>query len=328
MKNALVLQCILSFGVAYSNVSIAYRKCILKGNPANHISSQSFGFIGPKPSNTVYHIPSISNYGIQANKIKLHRFRIDGLNEEKAELHPDVLSNIESQIDEERLEELKKKGFIEGDSKTWRNWHILSQGQWEDIGSAVTPPPEEDLKITEPYALRKPLKYWGFLRGIETNISSYPKMWEFYNETYGKVDVHKHGGDNPLYNPLLFQPTWFMGRDRRGIGYCDVRFFEGWTGLDINTPTRVKPASDVISIPDAGRRYQKFYMGPYPITMGWTIGSLLKVITQSRCPGHAIVALKIHNMNKDTTIPGVAEDLLNIALNLKGVRILYKSIYF
>lgn len=248
-----------------------------------------------------------------------HRVSIGALNTEKGELHPECLSNVEPTISEERIKELKSKGLIEGDAKTWRNWHILNQGQWEDIGERVLPKSEPIQQLTEPYALRKPLQYWGFMRGVDSNITSYPLVWEHYNATVGKVKIAKDGGNNPLYIPALFQPTWAIATDRGGLGYNDCRIFGGWIGLDIDTPTKVKTASEVISIPDTGRLYQKFYMGPYPITMGWTIGSLLKVLTLSRNPGHGIVALKIHNMNADTTINGVADDLLNIALNINDV---------
>lgn len=53
--------------------------------------------------------------------------------------------------------------------------------------------------------------------------------------------------------------------------------------------------------------------------MGWTIGSLLKVLLLTRTPGHSVVAVKIHNMKEDTTIDKVADDLLNIALNINAV---------
>ncbi|GFE55350.1 DNA-directed RNA alpha subunit [Babesia ovis] len=245
--------------------------------------------------------------------------RLWALNPENAELHPEALSHVEPTISEEREAELKRLGIIEGNSKTWRNWHVMNQGQWPDIGEQLQPPSEPNPALTEPYALRKPLEYWGFMRGVDTNIESYPVVWEFYKDTYGKIDVAEHGGNNPLFCPSMYQPTWDVDRDRDGLGYNDCRLFTGWIGLDVDSPTKVKTASDLITIPDTGRLYQKFYLGPYPITMGWTLGSLLKVLSLSRSPGHGIVAVKIHNMREDTTIEGVEDDLLNIALNLNDV---------
>ncbi|EDO05699.1 putative DNA-directed RNA polymerase alpha subunit [Babesia bovis T2Bo] len=244
---------------------------------------------------------------------------LKALNPENAELHPETLSHVESTISKEREAELRRLGIIEGDSNTWRNWHIMTQGQWPDIGQQKQPPSDPDAPITELYALRKPLEYWGFMRGIDDNISSYPIMWEYYKDTYGKVDVAEHGGSNPLYSPMLYRPSWDIEKDRGGLGYNDARLFRGWVGLDLDLPTKVKTASDLIMIPDTGRLYQKFYMGPYPITMGWTLGSLLKVLALSRSPGHGVVAVKVHNMNEDTTIDGVTDDLMNIALNLNEV---------
>ncbi|AFZ80496.1 DNA-directed RNA polymerase, subunit alpha, putative [Theileria equi strain WA] len=316
MKNVIKIILFLYLSQYYSYSTLIYRKIEGRGASAYLHPSSSSLFAGRKK-------PGIWKEKTLERSIIYKRYENDtslkGLNPKNVELHPKVLGNVEKKITPEQEENLVNKGFIDGDRNTWRNWHVMTQGQWEDIGSPVLPQSDSNISITEPYALRKPLKYWGFMRGVDSNIKSYPRYWEYYNEIYGKIDVGKYGGNHPLFTHTLFQPRWTIERDKGGLGYDDVRSFEGWIGMSPETATRVKTASDIIKIPDTGRLYQKFYLGPYPVTMGWTIGSLLKVITQSRCPGHSIVAIKIHNMNEDTTVPGVADDLLNIALNLKGV---------
>ncbi|SBS86251.1 DNA-directed RNA polymerase, alpha subunit, putative [Plasmodium ovale] len=82
---------------------------------------------------------------------------------------------------------------------------------------------------------------------------------------------------------------------------------------------KVEEATDIIKYPQNGRLYQKFYIGPLNITDGHTFGSLLKYVCQTQIYGYAIVAIKIHNMNEDTKINNVQEDLLEIALNLSDV---------
>ncbi|GAW82358.1 DNA-directed RNA polymerase, alpha subunit [Plasmodium gonderi] len=89
---------------------------------------------------------------------------------------------------------------------------------------------------------------------------------------------------------------------------------------------KIEEATDIIKYPQNGRLYQKFYIGPLNITDGHTFGTLLKYVCQTQLYGYAIVAIKIHNMNEDTRIDNVQEDLLEIALNLSDVCIYSKEI--
>ncbi|SBS88235.1 DNA-directed RNA polymerase, alpha subunit, putative [Plasmodium malariae] len=89
---------------------------------------------------------------------------------------------------------------------------------------------------------------------------------------------------------------------------------------------KIEEATDIIKYPQNGRLYQKFYIGPLNITDGHTFGSLLKYVCQTQIYGYAIVAIKIHNMNEDTKIDNVQEDLLEIALNISDVCIYSKEI--
>ncbi|CRH01196.1 DNA-directed RNA polymerase, alpha subunit, putative [Plasmodium relictum] len=89
---------------------------------------------------------------------------------------------------------------------------------------------------------------------------------------------------------------------------------------------KVEEATDIIKYPQSGKLYQKFYIGPLNITDGHTFGSLLKYVCQTQIYGYSIVAIKVHNMNEDTKIDNVQEDLLEIALNMSDVCIYSKEI--
>ncbi|SOV25446.1 DNA-directed RNA polymerase, alpha subunit, putative [Plasmodium sp. DRC-Itaito] len=89
---------------------------------------------------------------------------------------------------------------------------------------------------------------------------------------------------------------------------------------------KIEEATDIIKYPQNGKLYQKFYIGPLNITDGHTFGSLIKYVCQTQIYGYAIVAIKIHNMNEDTKIDNVQEDLLEIALNISDVCIYSKEI--
>ncbi|KYN94378.1 DNA-directed RNA polymerase, alpha subunit, putative [Plasmodium reichenowi] len=89
---------------------------------------------------------------------------------------------------------------------------------------------------------------------------------------------------------------------------------------------KIEEATDIIKYPQNGKLYQKFYLGPLNITDGHTFGSLIKYVCQTQIYGYAIVAIKVHNMNEDTKINNVQEDLLEIALNISDVCIYSKEI--
>lgn len=70
----------------------------------------------------------------------------------------------------------------------------------------------------------------------------------------------------------------------------------------------------------------RFTMGPLEPGYGTTIGNAYRRVLLSSIPGYAIVAVKFHGVNYEyTVIPGVVEDVMNIMLNLKQVRIRRKE---
>ena len=72
--------------------------------------------------------------------------------------------------------------------------------------------------------------------------------------------------------------------------------------------------------------YGKFVAEPFEKGVGITMGNSLRRILMSMIEGAAIVALKIDGVNHEfSTIPGVAEDLTRLILNLKKVNLKYEG---
>lgn len=68
--------------------------------------------------------------------------------------------------------------------------------------------------------------------------------------------------------------------------------------------------------------YGKFYLQPLERGYGVTLGNSLRRVLISSLPGSAIVAVKFSDvLHEFTTIPGVVEDVTEIILNLKQVRL-------
>ncbi len=72
----------------------------------------------------------------------------------------------------------------------------------------------------------------------------------------------------------------------------------------------------------ATRRYGKFIMQPLERGYGTTVGNALRRVLLSSLPGAAITAVRVEGaLHEFTTLPGVVEDLSEIVLNLKSVRL-------
>ena len=73
---------------------------------------------------------------------------------------------------------------------------------------------------------------------------------------------------------------------------------------------------------DDKRNYAKFICEPLERGYGMTIGNSLRRILLSSLPGTAITSVKIDGVvHEFSTIPGVVEDVVEIILNLKQVRL-------
>ncbi|MBI5742762.1 MAG: DNA-directed RNA polymerase subunit alpha [Candidatus Niyogibacteria bacterium] len=85
--------------------------------------------------------------------------------------------------------------------------------------------------------------------------------------------------------------------------------------MDIALPSKMKVISE------EGDRGVYEIEGLYP-GYGHTLGNSLRRILLSSLPGAAITAVKIDGVDHEfSTVPGVKEDVINILLNLKNVRI-------
>lgn len=78
-----------------------------------------------------------------------------------------------------------------------------------------------------------------------------------------------------------------------------------------------KPKIEFIELNDKGT-YGKFIVEPLERGYGITLGNSLRRILLSSLPGVAVTSVKIENvLHEFSTIPGVAEDVTEIVLNLK-----------
>ena len=70
------------------------------------------------------------------------------------------------------------------------------------------------------------------------------------------------------------------------------------------------------------KRYGKFIVEPLERGYGITLGNSLRRILLSSLPGAAITSIKVDGVQHEfTTIPGIVEDVVEIILNLKNVRL-------
>jgi DNA-directed RNA polymerase subunit alpha len=94
------------------------------------------------------------------------------------------------------------------------------------------------------------------------------------------------------------------------------------THLQANWRELIKPKRMVADSDDNTEYYGKFVAEPFERGFGITIGNSLRRILLSSLMGAAITSVKIENvMHEFTTIDGISEDVTDIILNLKGVRL-------
>ena len=73
---------------------------------------------------------------------------------------------------------------------------------------------------------------------------------------------------------------------------------------------------------EGDERYAKFACEPLPPGYGTTLGNSLRRVLLSSLPGAAITAARVRGVAHEfSTIPGVKEDVVEIVLNLKNVRL-------
>lgn len=90
---------------------------------------------------------------------------------------------------------------------------------------------------------------------------------------------------------------------------------EGWNEL-------IRPSRLEIDEKTATERYGKFVAEPLERGFGTTIGNSLRRVLLSSLRGAAITAVRINGvLHEFSTLPGVTEDVTDIVLNLKEVRL-------
>src|SRR5436189_158846 len=73
---------------------------------------------------------------------------------------------------------------------------------------------------------------------------------------------------------------------------------------------------------EGDERYAKFACEPLPPGYGTTLGNSLRRVLLSSLPGAAITAARVRGVAHEfSTIPGVKEDVVQIVLNLKQIRL-------
>jgi DNA-directed RNA polymerase subunit alpha len=84
----------------------------------------------------------------------------------------------------------------------------------------------------------------------------------------------------------------------------------------------IKPKQLEVDDKDLTSTYGKFYAEPFERGFGATVGNSLRRILLSSLMGAAIVSVRIKGiLHEFSTIPGVTEDVTDIVLNLKEVRL-------
>jgi DNA-directed RNA polymerase subunit alpha len=90
--------------------------------------------------------------------------------------------------------------------------------------------------------------------------------------------------------------------------------YEEATLLDIAMPK--------IEVVQAAENYGRFKIEPLDPGYGHTLGNALRRVLLSSIPGSAITKIKIDGVfHEFSTIPGVKEDVTEIVLNIKGIRL-------
>lgn len=91
--------------------------------------------------------------------------------------------------------------------------------------------------------------------------------------------------------------------------------YKNWR--DLIKPKRLQVEAETLS-----DTYGKFYAEPFERGFGTTLGNSLRRVLLSSLQGAAITSLRIKGvLHEFSTVPGVTEDVTDIILNLKGVRL-------
>jgi DNA-directed RNA polymerase subunit alpha len=91
--------------------------------------------------------------------------------------------------------------------------------------------------------------------------------------------------------------------------------YKNWR--DLIKPKQLQVVKDTLTA-----TYGKFYAEPFERGFGTTLGNSLRRVLLSSLQGAAITSVRIKGVQHEfTSVPGVTEDVTDIILNLKGVRL-------
>lgn len=91
--------------------------------------------------------------------------------------------------------------------------------------------------------------------------------------------------------------------------------YKNWR--DLIRPKKIQVETETLS-----DTYGKFYAEPFERGFGTTLGNSLRRVLLSSLQGAAVTSIKIKGvLHEFSAIPGVTEDVTDIVLNLKGVRL-------
>jgi len=109
-----------------------------------------------------------------------------------------------------------------------------------------------------------------------------------------------------------YGPLWYHGAHTvREVLVSDP----GWITSGADKPPTVTLLS-------AAEHYGRFAIGPLPPGYGHALGNGLRRVLLSSIPGAAITRIKITDVYHEfSTIPGVREDVTELVLNVKGIRL-------
>jgi DNA-directed RNA polymerase subunit alpha len=94
--------------------------------------------------------------------------------------------------------------------------------------------------------------------------------------------------------------------------------------MERNWRELIRPSRIEVDEDSRSESYAKFSCEPLERGFGHTIGNALRRILISSLQGAAITSVRIDGvLHEFSTIPGVLEDVSDIILNLKGVRLRY-----
>src|SRR5215471_14174651 len=84
----------------------------------------------------------------------------------------------------------------------------------------------------------------------------------------------------------------------------------------------IKPKKLQVEAESLTSTYGKFYAEPFERGFGTTLGNSLRRVLLSSLQGAAITSVKIKSvLHEFSAVPGVTEDVTDIILNLKGIRL-------